>query len=69
MPTPLLVLVLALVLVVIGLVSVLGAVLAVLLARWDGATLPAALLRGGVCCGSTATVLTAVLALTVSVLT
>ncbi|MCI3928779.1 hypothetical protein [Streptomyces sp. AN091965] len=45
------------------LVAVLAAVATALLARWDGASLPAALLRAGAAFGTTLTLATALLAL------
>lgn len=51
------------------LLSLLAAVGAGLLARLDGATLPAAFLRAGSAFGKTLTVLTALLALALSTLT
>ncbi|MFG2723090.1 hypothetical protein ACGFW5_33050 [Streptomyces sp. NPDC048416] len=54
---------LALVLLVATLLALLAAVGAGLLARMDGATLPAALLRAGVAFGGTLTLITALLAM------
>ncbi|MGY1498656.1 hypothetical protein ACW4TU_19020 [Streptomyces sp. QTS52] len=50
------------------LLALLAAVTAALLARWDGASLPAALTRGGIAFGGTLTLLTALLALVASTL-
>jgi hypothetical protein len=66
-PTTLTILALALLAAV--LLSLLTAVGAGLLARWDGASAPAALLRAGAAFGATLTVATALLALVVRVLT
>lgn len=60
---------LALALFAAALLALLAAVTAALLARWDGASLPAALLRSGVAFGGTLTLLAALLALVVSTLT
>ncbi|WP_406353076.1 hypothetical protein [Streptomyces sp. NBC_00658] len=46
-----------------GLLALLAAVAAGLLVRWDGGSLPAALLRAGIAFGGTLTLLTAVVAL------
>lgn len=51
-----------------ALLALLTAVFAGLLARWDGASLPAALLRAGIAFGGTLTALTALLALAASTL-
>ncbi|WP_330309781.1 MULTISPECIES: hypothetical protein [unclassified Streptomyces] len=57
---------LALVLLAAVLLALLTAVVAALLARWDGVSLPAALLRAGVAFGGTLTLVTALLALSTS---
>ncbi|MFF4229758.1 hypothetical protein [Streptomyces sp. NPDC001820] len=50
------------------LLALLAAVTAGLLAHWNGASIPAALLRAGVAFGGTLTLLTALLALAASTL-
>ncbi|MEU6825457.1 hypothetical protein ABZ921_32985 [Streptomyces atriruber] len=57
-----------LVMLVAALLALLAAVGAGLLARMDGATLPAALLRAGVAFGGSLTLITALLALGISAL-
>lgn len=68
-PSPTSLTLLALALLAAVLLALLAAVTAGLLARWDGASLPAALLRAGVAFGGTITLLTALLALVISTLT
>ncbi|WP_405945420.1 hypothetical protein OG588_49415 [Streptomyces prunicolor] len=68
-PSPTSLTLLALTLLTAVLLALLAAVTAGLLARWDGASLPAALLRAGVAFGGTITLLIALLALVVSTLT
>ncbi|WP_172381877.1 hypothetical protein [Streptomyces sp. MNP-20] len=64
--TPALWALLALSVVAAVLVAALAAVAAALLARWDGASVPAALLRAGAAFGATLTLATALLALCLS---
>ncbi|MER6448727.1 hypothetical protein DEJ51_34115 [Streptomyces venezuelae] len=59
---------LILLLLVALLLALLTAVTAALLARWDGSSLPASLLRAGVAFGGTLTVLAALIALLVHAL-
>lgn len=68
-PSPTSLTLLALTLLAAVLLALLAAVTAGLLARWDGASLPAALLRAGVAFGGTITLITALLALVISTLT
>ncbi|MEV4975321.1 hypothetical protein [Streptomyces scopuliridis] len=67
-PSPAALTVLALALLVTVLLATLAAIGASLLARMDGASLPAALLRAGVAFGGTLTLLIALLALGLSAL-
>ncbi|MFD5627931.1 hypothetical protein [Streptomyces sp. NPDC127072] len=60
---------LTLALLVSFLLALLVAVTAGLLARWDGATPPAALLRAGIAFGGALTLLTAVVALVTGIVT
>jgi hypothetical protein len=68
-PSPIALTLLALVVLIAVLLALLTAVGAGLLARWDGASLPAALLRAGMAFGGALTLLTALLALGISALT
>ncbi|AZM50277.1 hypothetical protein DMB38_34875 [Streptomyces sp. WAC 06738] len=61
--------ILALALLVAGLLALLAGVATGVLARWDGASAPAALLRAGAAFGATLTVATALLALVAGALT
>ncbi|MFI6338292.1 hypothetical protein [Streptomyces sp. NPDC050535] len=60
---------LTLALLVSFLLALLVAVIAGLLARWDGATPPATLLRAGIAFGGTLTLLTAMVALVAGIVT
>ncbi|MGW0656069.1 hypothetical protein ACWD4T_46265 [Streptomyces umbrinus] len=60
---------LTLALLAVFLIALLAAVTAGLLARWDGASAPAALLRAGIAFGGALTLLIAVLALVAGTLT
>ncbi|MFF5001927.1 hypothetical protein ACFY3G_03785 [Streptomyces phaeochromogenes] len=62
-PTPTHLALLTLALLAVFLLALLAAVTAGLLARWDSASTPAALLRAGIAFGGTLTLLIAVLAL------
>jgi len=68
-PSPTHLALLTLALLAVFLLALLAAVTAGLLARWDGASTPAALLRAGIAFGGTLTLLIAVLALVVGTLT